>query len=258
MTELDRILAYKVAEVAEARAKIADAELERLIANLPPARDFRGALVAAAGVGVIAEVKKASPSAGLIRADFDPVQIAKIYADNGASCLSVLTDAPSFQGHLDYLRAIRAAVRIPLLRKDFIIDRYQLLEARAAGADCALLIAEALPGESLGRLHRESLEMGLQTLIEIYDPENLPRVLALGATLVGVNNRDLRTFRVRLEHTIELAAKIPPSVCLVGESGIRTREDVLRLEAAGVKAILVGESLMRADDIGKKLRELLR
>jgi indole-3-glycerol phosphate synthase len=209
------------------------------------------------GVQVIAEVKRASPSAGTIRAaGFDPVAIAQTYADNGAACISVLTDTPHFQGHLDYLRAI-AAVAVPVLRKDFIIDRYQLLEARAAGADCVLLIAEVLPGERLAELLRQTHELGMEALVELYDADNLPRVLASGAKLVGVNNRDLRTMEVRLEHTVELAAGVPPDVCLVGESGIQTRADVERLRAAGVKAVLVGETLMRAADVGGKLRELL-
>ena len=203
---------------------------------------------------VIAEVKKASPSKGVIREDFDPVAIARTYAEHGAACISVLTDGPSFQGSLSYLEAIRAAVNVPLLRKDFVLDRYQLLEARLAGADCVLLIAEILPGDELPRLFRQAAELGLQALVELYDADNLPRVLASGANLVGVNNRDLRHFEVRLEHTIELAARVPREVCLVGESGITSRADVDRLRAAGVKAVLVGETLMRAADIGAALR----
>jgi indole-3-glycerol phosphate synthase len=255
-TILDRIVATKREEIAAARARVGEAELERRIAGLPPARDFRGELMRG-GVRVIAEVKKASPSAGVIRADFDPVAIARAYAANGAACISVLTDEPYFQGSLRYLERVREAVGIPLLRKDFILDRYQLLEARAAGADCVLLIAEILPGEELPRLLREAQDLGLQALVELYDAENLPRVLGAGATLVGVNNRDLRTFAVRLEHTLELAARVPPGVCLVSESGIRDKGDLERLHAAGVRAILVGETLMRAADIGAKLRDFL-
>lgn len=251
---LDRIVATKRDEIAAAKGRVSEAELEKRLG--PPRRDFRAALVSQPGVAVIAEVKKASPSAGVIRADFDPVAIARSYAENGAACISVLTDEQYFQGHLDYLTAVRAAVPVPVLRKDFLLDRYQLLEARAAGADCVLLIAEILPGESLPRLLREAGELGMQPLVELYDADNLPRVLDAGATLVGVNNRDLRTFKVRLEHTLDLAARMPAGVCLVSESGIRDAADVARLRAGGVKAILVGETLMRAPDVGAKLREL--
>jgi indole-3-glycerol phosphate synthase len=256
-TILDEIVASKRGEIAAARERLPEPELERQLAGLPPARDFRGALAAGPGVGVIAEVKRASPSAGLIRGDFDPVAIARAYAGNGAACISVLTDEPYFQGSLRYLELVRQAVEVPLLRKDFLLDRYQLVEARAAGADCVLLIAEILPGEELPRLLRQAGELGLETLVELYDADNLPRVLDAGATLVGVNNRDLRTMEVRLEHTLELAARVPAGVLLVSESGIRDRADVERLRMAGVKAILVGETLMRAADVGARLRELL-
>ncbi len=205
---------------------------------------------------IIAEVKKASPSAGLLRADFDPVAIARLYEQNGAACISVLTDEPSFQGHLSYLTAIRSAVSLPLLRKDFLLDRYQLLEARTAGADAVLLIAEILDAAALPRLLREADELGLQALVELYDRANLPRMLDSGARLIGINNRDLRTFQTRLDHTLNLIAALPAGVCLVSESGIRTRADVERLEAAGVRAVLIGETFMRAADIAAKLREL--
>jgi indole-3-glycerol phosphate synthase len=253
---LDRIVAYKREEVAAARRRLPEAELAARAAAAPPARDFRAALAAGPGIGVIAEVKKASPSAGVLRTDFDAAAIARSYAAHGAACISVLTDGPSFQGSLADLQHIRAAVAVPLLRKDFLLDRYQLLEARAAGADAVLLIAEVLGGDDLPRLVRQAAELGLQALVELYDRDNLPRVLAAGTRMVGVNNRDLRTFRTRLEHTLELARAVPPDVCLVSESGIRDRSDVERLRAAGVRAILVGETLMRAADIGAKLREL--
>lgn len=255
-TILDRIVATKHEEIAAARRHIPEAKLEAALASTPRPRDFRGALLQGSGVQIIAEVKKASPSAGIIRADFDPVVIAATYAAHGAACISVLTDEHYFQGHLRYLEAIRDAVEVPLLRKDFILDRYQLLEARAAGADCVLLIAEILPGEMLPRLLREAGELGLQALVELYDAENLPRVLEAGATLVGVNNRDLRTFTVSLDHTLEVATRLPAGVCLVSESGIRNRADIERLQAGGVRAVLIGETLMRAGDIGAKLREL--
>lgn len=255
-TILDRIVANKPAEIAAARARVSEAELERRIAVLPPPRDFRAALEQGQELRLIAEVKKASPSAGIIRGDFDPVAIARIYERHGAACISVLTDEPSFQGHLTYLERIRAAVAVPLLRKDFLIDRYQLLEARAAGADAVLLIAEILDDTQLRYLLREAEGLGLQALVELYDRANLPRVLAAGAQLVGVNNRDLRSFVVRLEHTLELATMIPPDVCLVSESGLRTRADLERLVAAGVHAVLIGETFMRAPDIGEKVDEL--
>jgi indole-3-glycerol phosphate synthase len=253
---LDRIVASKRREIAAAKAAVPEAELERRGAAAPSPRDFRAALEQGGGVQVIAEVKKASPSAGVLRPDFDPVAIAQVYDRHGAACLSVLTDEPFFQGHLSYLRAIRAAVSRPLLRKDFVLERYQLLEARAAGADAVLLIAEILDGDALPQLLRQAAELGLQALVELYDRANLPRVLASGARLIGVNNRDLRTFVTRLEHTLELAEGLPDGVCLVSESGIRTRADVERLQAVGVRAVLVGETLMRAADVGAKLDEL--
>ena len=253
-TILDRIIAAKRQEIREVRTSPAD--LERRAASAPPPRDFRAALERGPDVQVIAEVKKASPSAGVMKADFDPAAVARLYQEHGAACVSVLTDGPFFQGSLADLEAVRAAVALPILRKDFILDRIQLLEARAAGADAVLLIAEVLDDATLSRLLREARELGLQTLVELYDHENLPRVLDAGARLVGVNNRDLRTFVTRLEHTLDLAEKMPADVCLVSESGIRTRADVERLRAAGVRAVLVGETLMRAADPGTKLREL--
>jgi indole-3-glycerol phosphate synthase len=254
---LDRIVAGKPREIMAAKERISEAELERRAADLPPTRDFRGALERGTDVQIIAEVKKASPSAGVIRADFDPLAIARTYQRHGAACISVLTDEPSFQGHLSYLETIRAAVDVPLLRKDFLIDRYQLLEARVAGADAVLLIAEILDDSALSKLQSEARDLGMQALVELYDRENLRRVLDSGARLIGVNNRDLRTFITRLDHTLEMAAAMPPDVCLVSESGIRDRADLDRLKAHGVRAVLVGETLMRAHDIGKQL-DLLR
>jgi indole-3-glycerol phosphate synthase len=256
MTILDRIVAAKHREVEKCRATIPPAELERRLADAPPVRDFRAALDRPGQVSVIAEVKKASPSAGVLRADFDPLTIARTYAEHGAAAVSVLTDAPFFQGSLAYLTAIRQVVDLPVLRKDFIIDPYQLLEARAAGSDAVLLIAEILDGDALPGLLREAHVLGMQALVELYDHENLARVLDIGARLVGVNNRDLRTFVTRLENTLELAERVPSDVCLVSESGIRSRQDVDRLAAAGVRAVLVGETLMRAPDIGAALDEL--
>jgi indole-3-glycerol phosphate synthase len=255
-TILDKIVARKRQEIAAARAHTSEADLERRLADAPPIRDFRAVLDPPGTVQIIAEVKRASPSAGVLRADFEPVAIARLYAEHGAACISVLTDEPYFQGRLSYLAAIRNAVGVPLLRKDFILDRYQLLEARLAGADAVLLIAECLDGEMLPQLFREADELGMQCLVELYDAANLPRVLASGARLIGVNNRDLRTFVTRLEHTTEVAKQLPPDVCLVSESGIRNRADVLWLQERGVSAVLIGETLMRAADIGAKLDEL--
>jgi indole-3-glycerol phosphate synthase len=256
-TVLDRIVAVKRREIAAARERVAEAELRRRLADAPPVRDFFAALAKPGPIRLIAEVKKASPSAGVIRQDFDPVAIAQVYERHGASCLSVLTDEPHFQGHLDYLTAVRANVALPVLRKDFVLDSYQVVEARAAGADAVLLIAECLDDCNLRKLHNEIVELGMTPLVEIYDPENLPRVLEAGATLIGVNNRDLRTFKVDLEHTLRLRPGIPAECVMVSESGVKTHADVERLEAAGVDAILVGESLMREADIGAAVDRLL-
>lgn len=254
-TILDTIVAQKWREIIAAKQRAPEAELARRVVGLPPARDFEGEL-RRPGMQIIAEVKKASPSAGVIRADFDPVAIARIYEQHGAACISVLTDAPFFQGDLEYLTQIRQFVGRPLLRKDFILERYQLLEARVAGADAVLLIAEILPGDILNQLHRQARELGLHVLVELHDAEQLGRVVDSGATLIGINNRNLRKFETRLEHTLELAGRVPRDRCLVSESGIGTRDDLARLEAVGVQAVLVGETLMRAADIGAKLDEL--
>jgi indole-3-glycerol phosphate synthase len=255
-TILDKIVATKPEEIKKARARVPDGELERHLADAPPVRDFRAALEMPGGVQIIAEVKKASPSAGLLRPDFDPVAIARTYDQHEAACISVLTDEAFFQGSLSYLAGIRAAVARPLLRKDFLIDRYQLLQARCAGADAVLLIAEVLDDRALRALLCGAAELGMQALVELYDADNLPRVLDSGANLIGINNRDLRNFVTRLEHTLELAGRVPRNCCLVSESGIRTRQDILRLQEVGVRAVLVGETLMRSPDIGAKLDEL--
>ena len=256
-TILDRIVATKRGEVAASKSVRPESQLRDSLANAPPVRDFFAALAADGPIKLIAEVKKASPSKGVIRADFCPVDIATTYAANGATCISVLTDAPYFQGSLEYLRNIRAAVDVPLLRKDFILDEYQLVEGRLVGADAVLLIAECLDDCQLRKLHNATIELGMTPLVEFYDPENLPRVLAAGATLIGVNNRDLRTFHTDLDHTIRMREQIPDHCLLVGESGIHSRADVQRLAAAGVDAILVGEHLMSQPDIGAAVRELM-
>jgi indole-3-glycerol phosphate synthase len=256
-TILDQIVATKRSEVAAARRAVGEAQLERQVADAPPVRDFFAPLAQAGPIRLIAEVKKASPSKGIIRADFDPLAIARTYAEHGAACLSVLTDVEYFQGNLEYLRHVRQAVTTPVLRKDFIIDAYQLLEARAAGADAVLLIAECLDDCQLRSLHNRTLELGMTPLVELYEPANLDRVLAAGAVLIGINNRDLRTFKTDLDHTLRIAERVPDECVLVGESGIRTRADVLRLQSAGVDAMLVGETLMAQADIGAAVDELL-
>ena len=257
MTVLDEIVADKRLEVEAAKQAQPLAELQARLKDAPPLRDFAAALHACLRMHLIAEVKKASPSAGLIRPDFDPVAIAQIYAANGAQCLSVLTDEKYFQGHLDYLMAVRRTVDLPLLRKDFVIDAYQVLEARVAGADCVLLIAECLNDCQLRELYFYASELGLDALIEIHEPENLERVLKLDPVLLGINNRNLKAMITDLRHTLDLRDQIPESTLLISESGIKTRSDVERLEAAGVQAILVGESLMRATDIAGEMHRIL-
>ena len=256
-TVLDDIVAHKRQEIAEAKNRTPVRELEAAVDDARPIRDFHRELAADPRPGLIAEVKKASPSAGIIRDDFSPVEIAKTYESAGAHCLSVLTDEKYFQGHLNFLREIALAVDIPVMRKEFIIDRYQILEARTAGADCVLLIAECLDDAELQDLYSYAHELGMQTLIELYEPENLPRVLATGTRLVGINNRNLRTFVTTLEHTFDLMDEVPDDVLLVSESGIRTNEDICRLRDAGVGGVLVGESLMRQADIGKAVASLM-
>ena len=254
---LDEIVITKRREVAALLRRMPLEELEAQVAGAPPVRDFRAALTGPGCIQLIAEVKRASPSAGLIRADFDPVSIARTYQEHGAACVSVLTDTPYFQGHLSYLARIRASVAIPVLRKDFLIDEYQIVEARMAGADAVLLIAEILDDASMYRLYDRARVLGMSVLIEFYQEANLPRVLAVGSDLVGINNRDLRSFSTDIEHTLRLRDQIPPEVLLVSESGIRSHHDVSRLEAAGASAILVGETLMRTGDIGQAVDELL-
>ncbi len=259
-TVLDKIVETKKTEIARARAECPERELKSRLADAPPVRDFFQALAKAAqndGIGLIAEVKKASPSKGIIREDFDPVAIARTYETNGAHCISVLTDEYYFQGNLDYLRAVREAVRIPVLRKDFLIDPYQLLQARVAGADAALLIAECLDDCQLRSMHQRTAELGMTTLIEFYQPENCQRVLDAGARLVGINNRDLRTFETDLQHSVRMRSQIPEDCLVVGESGIHGRADVLRLQQANVNALLVGEHLMVQSDVGRAVRQLL-
>lgn len=256
-TVLDRIVANKREEIALVKKRRDLQALRDAIATAPQVRNFADALKRRDRIRLLAEVKKASPSKGVIRPQFQPVEIARAYEVGGASAISVLTDEPFFQGQLEYLTRIRNAVSIPVLRKDFILDEYQVFEARVAGADAVLLIAECLPGDELMHLYECITLLGMTALIEFYDPIHLERVLATGTTLVGVNNRDLRTFAVDLNHVIRLRPQIPSSVTLVAESGIFTAGEVRQLEDSGIDAILVGESLMRQEDVERAVRLLM-
>jgi len=259
VTILDEIVAHKRREVERARAALpADEQAERARTAADPVRGFRSALLAGPRPRVIAEIKRRSPSRGEIRADFDPVACAQAYADAGAVAISVLTDERYFGGRLDFLGAVRRAVPLPLLRKDFIVDPYQVDEARAGGADAVLLIAAALEPAELCALRERAAGLGLDALVEVHDGEELRAALAAGADLVGINNRDLRTFEVDLGVTERLVAAIPEGVVAVAESGIFSAGDVERLEVAGAQAFLVGEALMREEDIGLALRRLRR
>lgn len=257
---LQRILARKAEEIAERSAQAPLAELAARIADLPDTRGFAAAIEARldAGLpGVIAEVKKASPSKGVIRPDFRPAEIANSYEDGGATCLSVLTDRDFFQGSEDYLRQARAACTLPLLRKDFIIDPWQVYESRAIGADCILLIVSALDDADLLGLSLLAAELELDVLCEVHDEAELERALALPVPLIGVNNRNLRTFETSLETSLALKARMGDDErVLVAESGIHTPDDVARLRSAGIHAFLVGEAFMRAEEPGRELQRL--
>lgn len=256
-TYLDAILARKREEVAALRAATPEAELRARLADAPPARDLAATLSPRGGpTRVIAEVKRASPSAGAISAGLDAAAQARRYQAAGAAAISVLTDGPGFGGSLADLVAVRAAVDVPVLRKDFTLDAWQLVEARAAGADAALLIVAALPGDALRRLHDACGELGLSALVEVHDAAEVERALAIGAAVVGVNNRDLRTFQVDLSTSERLVPAFPDGVKGVAESGVRTGADARRLRAAGAPNLLVGEALVRAPDPGALLREL--
>lgn len=258
---LKKICANKLEEVTAAKMATPLATLQSRIADLEDqTRGFERALRDAAESGwtaIIAEVKKGSPSKGLIRADFDPLTIAGIYAANGATCLSVLTEERFFMGHLRFLAMIREVVSLPLLRKDFIFDPYQVHEARAAGADAILLIAAMLDSHQLQDLADQARELFLDVLLEVHDERELEMALNTSCTLIGVNNRNLRTFVTDLGTTERLSRMMPADRFLVAESGINSRQDIERLERDGAKAFLIGESLMREEDIGMKLRELL-
>ena len=261
---LDRIVAVKREEVAAGLKKKSLAAMRADAESRVLTRDFVGALrakIAAGQAAVIAEIKRASPSKGVIRpGEFIPADLAQSYAQGdgqiSAACLSVLTDGPFFQGSIDYLKQARASCGLPVLRKDFMIDAYQVYEARELGADCILLIVAALPDARLGELTDLALELGIDVLMEVHDGAELDRALATKASLIGINNRNLRTFETRLETTLELRDRVPANRLLITESGISTRADVERMRAAGVHAFLVGEAFMRAPDPGAELEKL--
>lgn len=258
MTILDEILAVKRSEVASARTERSLAELDAAARAAGPVRGLERALYRPHGapVRVIAEIKRASPSAGPIRAGADPAAVARDYARGGASALSVLTDRQFFDGELDFLARARGAVELPLLRKDFVIDAYQVAEARAAGADGVLLIVAALAASALAELIAAARDYQLDPLVEVHDLAEVETALAAGASLLGVNHRDLRTFTMDMTLTAQISPRVPPGVVLVGESGIRTSDDVLALGRAGAHAVLVGEQLMRAASPGDALLAL--
>ena len=256
MDILGKIVSYKKKRIAEKKEKIPLAKLKNRIDDLPPARDFKSAISLPGKISIICEIKKASPSGGLICKEFHPKKIARTYEKNGAAAISVLTEDKYFQGDILHLFSVKQSVNIPLLRKDFIIDEYQLYESRAFGADAVLLIASILDGKQIGEFIKISKDIGMETLLEVHCEEDLEKVLSTPAEIIGINNRNLKDFTVDLNITKDLRKKIPPEKIVISESGIKTREDVLLLKNTGINAILIGQILLESEDIGKKLEEL--
>ncbi len=254
---LKKIAAYKVDEVADLYSEISIEELRDIARDQPPARGFAKAILNTSGTALICEVKKASPSKGIIREDFDPVAIAKAYELGGAACMSVLTDGPGFMGSNAIFKSVRAATNLPLLRKDFFIDPIQVTEARAMGADCILVIMAMIDDDKARALMLEAAELGMDALIETHDESELARAIELGGLLIGINNRDLRTFETSLGTFRRLAKRVPKDATLIAESGIFTKDDITKLAQDGAQGYLIGESLMRQDDVVEAVKRLI-